>query len=102
MEFEADSSSLELFLLAVAPPFLLLLSCSWPETDCTLCNPRRLAQCLSGMDLPASSEGPLSSAVVAKPKDGDYGGGGAGLLRKIALSKSIIIMGKMVDPGLVV
>ena len=44
----ADCSSLELLLLAVAPPSLLLLSGSWPETDCTLCNPRRLAQMLMG------------------------------------------------------
>ena len=27
---------MELLLLLVAPPPLLLLSCSWPETDCTL------------------------------------------------------------------
>ena len=31
-------------------------------------------------NLPASSKSPLSSAVVAKPKDGDDGGGGADLL----------------------
>ena len=33
-----------------------------------------------GNSLPASSEGPLSSAVMAKPKDGDDGGGRADLL----------------------
>ena len=67
---------MELLLLLVAPPPLLLLSCSWPETDCTLI-PESF---LLNENLPASSESPLSSAVVAKPKDRDDRGRRADLL----------------------
>ena len=65
-----------LLLLLVAPHSLLLLSCSWPETDCTLI-PESF---LLNENLPASSESPLSSAVVAKPKDRDDRGRRADLL----------------------
>ena len=69
----------EMQLLLLLAPSLLLLSCSWPATDCTFI-PEGFCSWGGIENLPASSKSPLSSAVVAKPKDGDDGGGGADLL----------------------